>query len=159
MPRLGGIEYAEDIMQRISIDRGDPSIGLPPYNGGLFAPGAAPMLNTVYLSDAAVSMQQIEEMSDADVAEVRESASLFAQVEEATAGLRGLLDFFCGWRWLIAGMKQKKRAPSRSHWSRRSDKNRTTPTACRPKAQCLRRLHPLLRGKRAELRVRFLPLP
>ena len=59
---------------------------------------------------AAVSMQQIEEMSDADVAEVRESASLFAQAEETTAGLRGLLDFFCGWRWLIAGMKQKERA-------------------------------------------------
>ena len=59
---------------------------------------------------AAVSMQQIEGMSDADVAEVRESASLFAQVEETTAGLRGLLDFFCAWGWLTAGMKQKERA-------------------------------------------------
>ena len=59
---------------------------------------------------AAVSMQQIEGMSDADVAEVRESASLFAQVEETTAGLRGLLDFFCAWGWLTAGMKQKARA-------------------------------------------------
>ena len=37
------------------IDRGDPSIGLPPYNGGLFASGAAPMLDAVHLSDAVVA--------------------------------------------------------------------------------------------------------
>ena len=29
------------------IDKGDPSIGLPPYNGGLFAAEAAPMLGRV----------------------------------------------------------------------------------------------------------------
>ena len=34
------------------IDRGDPSIGLPPYNGGLFAADAAPLLESVRLSDA-----------------------------------------------------------------------------------------------------------
>ena len=45
---------------------------------------------------AAVSMQQIEEMSDADVAEVRESADLFRGVEAGTADLRGLMDFLCG---------------------------------------------------------------
>ena len=33
------------------IDKGDPSIGLPPYNGGLFAPGAAPLLGSSRLSD------------------------------------------------------------------------------------------------------------
>ena len=54
-------------------------------------------------------MQRIEEMSDADVSEVRESASLFRQVEETTAPLRGLLDFLCGLRWLTAGMKKKER--------------------------------------------------
>ena len=54
-------------------------------------------------------MQLIEEMSDADVAEVRESAELFHGVEKTTADLRGLLDFFCGWRWLTAGMKKKER--------------------------------------------------
>ena len=37
------------------IDRGDASIGLPPYNGGLFAPGAAPLLETVRLPDAVVA--------------------------------------------------------------------------------------------------------
>ena len=34
------------------IDRGDGSIGLPPYNGGLFAEDAAPLLASVRLSDA-----------------------------------------------------------------------------------------------------------
>ena len=57
-------------------------------------------------------MQLIEEMSDADVAEVRESATLFHGVEETTADLRGLLAFLCGRRWLTAGMKQKERRSS-----------------------------------------------
>ena len=35
------------------IDRGDDSIGLPPYNGGLFAAEAAPLLEAVRLPDAA----------------------------------------------------------------------------------------------------------
>ena len=34
------------------IDKGDPSIGLPPYNGGLFAQQAAPLLERISLSDA-----------------------------------------------------------------------------------------------------------
>ncbi len=37
------------------IDRGDPSIGLPPYNGGLFAHDAAPLLNDVRLPDAVIA--------------------------------------------------------------------------------------------------------
>ena len=37
------------------IDEGDPSIGLPPYNGGLFASSAAPLLETVSLPDAVVA--------------------------------------------------------------------------------------------------------
>ena len=55
-------------------------------------------------------MLLIEEMSDADVAEVRASVALFQGVEETTAELRGLLDFLCGLHWLTAGMKQKARA-------------------------------------------------
>ena len=55
-------------------------------------------------------MQSIEEMSDADVAEVRESAVLFHKVEETTTELRGLLDTLCGLRWFTAGMKKKDRA-------------------------------------------------
>ena len=72
--------------------------------GGLFAGSA------IAGAEAATSgMQRIEAMSDADVAEVRESASLFARVEETTADLRGLLDFFCGWRWNTAGMKTREK--------------------------------------------------
>ena len=55
-------------------------------------------------------MQRIEEMSDADVAEVRESAELFRGVEDTTANLRGLLDFLCGLRWLTSDMRGKARA-------------------------------------------------
>ena len=58
---------------------------------------------------ATEGMQRIEEMSDADVTEVRESAELFGVVEKTTADLRGLLDILCGWRWLTAGMKKKER--------------------------------------------------
>ena len=72
--------------------------------GGMFASSAIAGAET-----ATDGMQRIEEMSDADVAEVKESAVLFDGVEETTADLRGLLDFLCGWRWLTAGMKKKER--------------------------------------------------
>lgn len=72
--------------------------------GGLFASSA------IAGAEAATnSMQRIEEMSDADVAEVQESVVLFQEVEEMTADLRGLLDFLCGLRWLTAGMTKKAR--------------------------------------------------
>ena len=71
---------------------------------GLFASSAIQAAE-----NATGGMQRIEEMSDADVAEVRESAALFRGVEETTAEMRGLLDFLCGLRWLTAGMKKKER--------------------------------------------------
>ncbi len=37
------------------IDHGDASIGLPPYNGGLFADGAASMLSQIRLDDATIA--------------------------------------------------------------------------------------------------------
>ena len=37
------------------IDHGDASIGLPPYNGGLFSDSAAPMLSQVRLDDASIA--------------------------------------------------------------------------------------------------------
>ena len=72
--------------------------------GGLFAGSAIAGAEA-----ATAGMQRIEAMSDADVAEVRESASLFTRVEETTADLRGLLDFLCGWRWMTAGMKTREK--------------------------------------------------
>ena len=73
--------------------------------GGLFAGFAIAGAEA-----ATAGMQRIEAMSDADVAEVRESASLFTRVEETTADLRGLLDFFCGWRWNTAGMTTREKS-------------------------------------------------
>ena len=58
---------------------------------------------------ATKGMQRIEEMSDADVAEVRESALLFEGVEETTAELSGVLDTLCGVRWLASAMKKRER--------------------------------------------------
>ncbi len=59
--------------------------------------------------NAVAGMELIEEMSDADVAEVRESAMLFEGVDQATSELRRALDFLCSLRWLTAGMKKKQR--------------------------------------------------
>ena len=72
--------------------------------GGLLTASALAGVET-----AADGMQLIEEMSDADVAEVRESAALFRNVEETTADLRGALDFLCGLRWHTAGLKKLDR--------------------------------------------------
>ena len=73
--------------------------------GGLFASSAIAGAEA-----ATAGMQRIEEMSDADVAEVRESAELFRGVEDTTADVRGLLDFLCGLRWLTAGMRKREQA-------------------------------------------------
>ena len=37
------------------IDQGDPSIGLPPYNGGLFSRDSAPLLESVRLPDSVIA--------------------------------------------------------------------------------------------------------
>ena len=73
--------------------------------GGLFASSTV-----VGAEMATESMQRIEERSDADIAEVQESAVLFQGVEDTTADLRGLLDFLCGYHYLTAGMKKREQA-------------------------------------------------
>ena len=67
-------------------------------------------------------MQQIEEMSDADIAEVEQSATLFREVEKTTSPPgAGLLNTLCGVNWLAAGMKKaaarrvRSPAPGRNH--------------------------------------------
>ena len=72
--------------------------------GGLFASSAIAGAEA-----ATAGMQRIEEMSDADISEVQESASLFRGVEDTTADVRGLLDFLCGLRWMTSGMKKRER--------------------------------------------------
>ncbi len=59
--------------------------------------------------NAVGGMELIEKMSDADVAEVRESARLFEGVDQATSELRRVLDFLCALRWMTAGMTTKQR--------------------------------------------------
>ena len=73
--------------------------------GGLFASSAIAGAEA-----ATAGMQRIEEMSDADISEVQESASLFRGVEDMTADVRGLLDFLCGLRWMTSGMKKREKA-------------------------------------------------
>ena len=73
--------------------------------GGLFAASAMAGAEV-----AAEGMARIEEMSDADVVEVHESATVFHDVEATTADLRGLLDCLCGLQWMTAGMKHKARS-------------------------------------------------
>ena len=73
--------------------------------GGLFASSAIAGAEA-----ATAGMQRIEEISDADVAEVQASASLFRGVEDTTADLRGLLDLLTGMRWLTSGMRQRESA-------------------------------------------------
>ncbi len=60
--------------------------------------------------NATGGMQRIEEMSDADIAQVEESATLFREVEKTTSALRGLLTTLCGVNWHAAGMKKRQRA-------------------------------------------------
>ena len=62
------------------------------------------------VENAAQGMRQIEQLSDADVAEVHQSESLFQAVESATADLRGFLDTLGGLRWHTAGMRVRQRA-------------------------------------------------
>ena len=73
--------------------------------GGLFASSAMAGAEV-----AAEGMARIEEMSDADVVEVHASVSVFREVEETTADLRGLLDCLCGLRWMTAGMNARERS-------------------------------------------------
>ena len=123
--------------------------------GGLFASTAI-----AGAENATDGMQRIEAMSDADVAEVQQSAALFQDVEATTADLRGLLDFLCGLRWLTAGMRQRQRSafeaplvealgrqPDNAYKllargpANRSAKSRRPPTSFRGAARCRRGIH------------------
>ena len=77
--------------------------------GGVFASSAVQSAQS-----ATDGMMQIEAISDADISEVEESASLFEGVENATANLRSVLDCVCGVRWMTAGMKVREKDGLRS---------------------------------------------
>ncbi len=52
---------------------------------------------------AAAGIRAIEQLDDADIAEVKESEELFRSMQETAAPVRRMLDFFTGLRWLAAG--------------------------------------------------------
>jgi hypothetical protein len=62
---------------------------------------------------AARAMAQIEDMSDADLAEVSQSERSFADVARATAPLAAFLDFFHAVRWLDRLPKKAKKSGKR----------------------------------------------
>ena len=91
---------------------GDSLIGLRVHDATqeLFRLGGFTSASAIQAAEnATAGMQRIEEMSDADIAEVEESATLFREVEKTTADLRGLLNTLCGVNWLAAGMKVRQR--------------------------------------------------
>ena len=63
------------------IDRGDASIGLPPYNGGLFSSEAAPLLDSVRLPDDIVA-QIVYELSHTKTEEMGEIVRRFVNYRD-----------------------------------------------------------------------------
>ena len=59
--------------------------------------------------NAAKGMTTVEELTDADIGEVRTSASTFRGVEEATSPLIGFMDFIHAMRWLSPLSKEEQR--------------------------------------------------
>ena len=56
---------------------------------------------------AAESIRAIEQLGDADIAEVKESAELFRTMQEIVAPVRRMLNFFTGLRWMAAGKNNR----------------------------------------------------
>jgi hypothetical protein len=57
---------------------------------------------------SAEAMTKIETITDADIAEVKESALYFATIQEATTELQNLLSFFHARRWFVAQNNHNK---------------------------------------------------
>lgn len=72
--------------------------------GGLFLHS-----EIVGLNNATQMMHQIAELTDIDIAEVRESSSLFREVEQTLGPLKDLLDFWHSLRWLDLDPSSKKK--------------------------------------------------
>ena len=55
------------------------------------------------LTAAANEIRSIEQLNDTDIAEVKESATLFNSMEQTVQPLRNMVNFFAGLRWMAAG--------------------------------------------------------
>jgi hypothetical protein len=64
--------------------------------------------NTVIKAqNAAAGMLQIEQLTDADISEVKKSASMFEGVEEATAPLNSFLQLYHAFKWIASSVNDK----------------------------------------------------
>ena len=59
------------------------------------------------MTSAAEGIREIEQLGDADIAEVKESAALLRNMQETIAPVRRMLNFFTGLRWLAAGTNNR----------------------------------------------------
>ena len=59
------------------------------------------------MTTAAQGIRAIEQLDDADIAEVKESEELFRSMQETVAPVRRMLDFFTGLRWMAAGSNNR----------------------------------------------------
>ena len=59
------------------------------------------------VTDASEGIRAIEQLDDADIAEVKESAVLFRNMQETVAPIRRMLNFFAGLRWMAAGTNNR----------------------------------------------------
>ena len=56
---------------------------------------------------AAEGIRTLEQLGDAEIAEVKESAALFRSMQETVAPVRRMLNFFTGLRWMAAGTNDR----------------------------------------------------
>jgi len=59
------------------------------------------------MTSAAEGIREIEQLGDADIAEVKESAALLRNMQDTIAPVRRMLNFFTGLRWLAAGTNNR----------------------------------------------------
>ena len=71
------------------------------------------------MTAAADSIRHIEQINDADIAEVKESVALFDGMTETLQPLRRMLNFFGGLRWLASGANDRPLALRRPSQLRR----------------------------------------
>ena len=71
------------------------------------------------MTAAVASIRQIEQINDADIAEVKESSSLFNATLETVQPFRRMLNFFVGLRWLASGSGDRPLALRRPSQLRR----------------------------------------
>ena len=71
------------------------------------------------MTAASAGIRQIEQINDADIAEVKESAERFGEITETVEPIRRMLNFFAGLRWIAAASSDRPLALRRPSQLRR----------------------------------------